>query len=156
MIWSREETLSRKEIEEIQLARLIETVNRVYDKVAPYRQKMIEANVKPEDIKSLKDLPKLPFVTKADLRDNYPFGYFAVGKDDLVRIHASSGTTGKPTVVGYTKADLEMWTECVSRIACSSRLKNKVIMLLSSIRIPLSIGAFTHMVPFFRLSSHLF
>lgn len=127
MIWSREETLSRKEIEEIQLARLIETVNRVYDKVMPYRQKMIEANVKPEDIKSLKDLSKLPFVTKADLRDNYPFGYFAVDKDELVRIHASSGTTGKPTVVGYTKSDLEMWTECVSRIACMGGATSKDI-----------------------------
>ncbi len=118
MIWSKEETLSRKEIEKIQLERLKETVNRVYEKVLPYRKKMIEAGVKPEDIKSLADLKKLPFVTKADLRDNYPYGLFAVDRDDLVRIHASSGTTGKPTVVGYTKGDLETWTECVSRIAC--------------------------------------
>ncbi len=118
MIWSKEETLSRKEIEEIQLARLKETVNRVYEKVAPYRSKMDAVGIKPEDIKSLKDLSKLPFVTKQDLRDNYPFGLFAVPKKDLVRIHASSGTTGKPTVVGYTREDLKMWTECVSRIAC--------------------------------------
>lgn len=118
MIWSREETLSRKEIEKIQLERLQETVNRVYEKVAPYRKKMDDAGVKPSDIKTLKDLAKLPFVTKQDMRDNYPFGLFAVNKDELVRIHASSGTTGKPTVVGYTKADLEMWTTCVSRIAC--------------------------------------
>ena len=118
MIWSKEETLSRKEIEEIQLARLKETVNRVYEKVAPYRAKMDAVGIKPEDIKSLKDLSKLPFVTKQDLRDNYPFGLFAVPKKDLVRIHASSGTTGKPTVVGYTREDLKMWTECVSRIAC--------------------------------------
>ena len=118
MIWSKEETLSRKEIEKIQLERLIETVNRVYEKVLPYRKKMIDAGVKPEDIKSLADLSKLPFVTKADLRDNYPYGLFAVEKDELVRIHASSGTTGKPTVVGYTKGDLKTWTECVSRIAC--------------------------------------
>ena len=118
MIWSKEETLSRKEIEELQLARLKETVNRVYEKVAPYRAKMDAANVKPEDIKTLKDLSKLPFVTKQDMRDNYPFGLFAVPKDKLVRIHASSGTTGKPTVVGYTENDLKTWTECVSRIAC--------------------------------------
>ena len=118
MIWSKEETLSRKEIEEIQLARLQETVNRVYAKVPAYAKKMDEAGVKPEDIKTLKDLAKLPFVTKQDMRDNYPFGLFAVPKDELVRIHASSGTTGKPTVVGYTQGDLETWTDCVSRIAC--------------------------------------
>lgn len=117
MIWAKEETMSRAEIEEIQLERLKETVNRVYEKVKPYREKMEEAGVKPSDIKTLKDLSKLPFVTKQDMRDNYPFGLFAVPKEKLVRIHASSGTTGKPTVVGYTKKDLEMWTECVSRIA---------------------------------------
>ena len=118
MIWSKIETLPREEIEKIQLERLQETVARVYEKVAPYRKKMDDAGVKPEDIKSLADLAKLPFVTKQDMRDNYPFGLFAVPKDELVRIHASSGTTGKPTVVGYTQGDLESWTECVSRIAC--------------------------------------
>lgn len=117
MIWAKEETMTRAEIESIQLERLLETVNRVYDKVEPYRKKMEEAGVKPSHIKTLKDLEKLPFVTKQDMRDNYPFGLFAVPKEKLVRIHASSGTTGKPTVVGYTKKDLEMWTECVSRIA---------------------------------------
>ena len=118
MIWSKVETYSREKIEQLQLERLKETVNRVYEKVLPYRKKMDELGVKPQDIKSLSDLSKLPFVTKQDLRDNYPFGYFAVEKDKLVRIHASSGTTGKPTVVGYTQNDIEMWTECVSRIAC--------------------------------------
>ena len=117
MIWAKEETMSRGEIEALQLKRLQKTVKRGYEKVEPYRRKMVEAGVKPEDIKSLKDLSKLPFVTKQDMRDNYPFGLFAVPKDELVRIHASSGTTGKPTVVGYTKKDLDMWTECVSRIA---------------------------------------
>jgi len=116
-IWSKEETMSREQIEEIQLTRLQETVKRVYEKVPAYRKKMEEMNVKPEDIQSLKDLQKLPFVTKQDMRDNYPFGLFTVGKDELVRIHASSGTTGKPTVVGYTQKDLDVWTECVSRIA---------------------------------------
>ena len=119
MIFSKEETLSREEIEKIQLERLKETVNRVYEKVEPYRKKMDEAGVKPEDVKTLADLAKLPFVTKQDMRDNYPFGLFAVPKDDLVRIHASSGTTGKPTVVGYTQGDMDVWTECVSRIACA-------------------------------------
>ncbi|MBR3893531.1 MAG: phenylacetate--CoA ligase [Clostridia bacterium] len=118
MIWSKEETLPREQIEALQLERLVETVNRVYAKVPAYAKKMDEAGVKPQDIKCLADLAKLPFVTKQDMRDNYPFGLFAVEKDKLVRIHASSGTTGKPTVVGYTQGDLETWTECVSRIAC--------------------------------------
>jgi len=117
MIWSKEETMSRQEIEEIQLARLKETVKLNWEKVPAYRKKMEEVGVTPDDIQTLKDLAKLPFVTKQDLRDNYPFGLFAVPKEELVRVHASSGTTGKPTVVGYTKRDLEMWTECVSRIA---------------------------------------
>ncbi len=117
MIWGKEETLSRKEIEVLQLTRLQETVTRIYEKVPAYREKMTEAGIKPEDIKSLGDLKRLPFTNKKDLRDNYPFGLFAVPKKELVRIHASSGTTGKPTVVGYTKKDMKTWTECVSRIA---------------------------------------
>ena len=127
MIWSKNETLSRSEIEKIQLERLIETVNRVYEKVAPYREKMDKAGVKPSDIKCLKDLSKLPFVNKQDLRDNYPYGLFAVPTNEIVRIHASSGTTGKPTVVGYTKKDLDVWTECVSRIACMGGAKKEDI-----------------------------
>lgn len=117
MIWAKEEIMSRAEIEAIQLSRLQETVARVYERVQPYREKMDEAGVKPQHIQSLSDLQRLPFITKQDMRDNYPFGLFAVPKDDLVRIHASSGTTGKPTVVGYTKRDLDVWTETVSRIA---------------------------------------
>ena len=127
MIWSKEETLSRAEIEAIQLARLQETVTRVYAKVPAYRAKMDAAGVSPADVKTLKDLAKLPFVTKQDLRDNYPFGLFAVPREELVRIHASSGTTGKPTVVGYTHNDMEMWTECVSRIACMGGATKKDI-----------------------------
>ena len=119
MIFSKEETLSRPEIEAIQLARLKETVKRNWERVAPYRKKMEEAGVTPDDIKTLADLAKLPFVTKTDLRDTYPFGLFAVPREELLRVHASSGTTGKPTVVGYTKRDMEMWTECVARIACA-------------------------------------
>ena len=119
MIFSKEETLSRAEIEAIQLARLKETVQRNWERVAPYRKKMEEAGVTPDDIQTLADLAKLPFVTKTDLRDTYPFGLFAVPREELLRVHASSGTTGKPTVVGYTKRDMEMWTECVARIACA-------------------------------------
>ena len=117
MIWAKEESLPRKEMEQLQLKRLQETVNRIYAKVPAYREKMDAAGVKPEDIKSLDDLRRLPFTNKKDLRDNYPFGLFTVPKKELVRVHASSGTTGKPTVVGYTRNDLKTWTECVSRIA---------------------------------------
>lgn len=118
MIWAKEETLSREEIEAIQLTRLKETVARVYARVPAYRKKMDEAGVKPEHIQTLEDLKRLPFTTKQDMRDYYPFGLFAVEKKDLKRIHASSGTTGKPTVVGYTQHDLDVWSECVARIAC--------------------------------------
>jgi phenylacetate-CoA ligase len=90
-------------------------VHRVYEKVAPYRAKMDEAGVKPGDIKSLADLKKLPFTTKDDLRDNYPFGLFTVPMDEVVRVHASSGTTGKPTVVGYTAGDITMWASVMAR-----------------------------------------
>ena len=125
MIWSKEETLSRAEMQNLQLARLQETVRRVYEKVPYYRAKMDAAGVKPQDIRSLDDLAKLPFTTKQDMRDSYPFGLFAVPKDKLVRIHASSGTTGKPTVVGYTREDLDTWTDCVSRIACMGGASEK-------------------------------
>lgn len=124
MIWAKEETLSREEIQAIQLDRLKKVVERVYEKVAPYRAKMDEAGIKPEDIKSLDDLKRLPFTTKQDMRDNYPFGLFAVDKSELARIHASSGTTGKPTVVGYTKNDLETWSECVARLAVMGGAKS--------------------------------
>lgn len=125
MIWSKEETLSRAEMEKLQLERLQETVKRVYEKVPYYRAKMDEKGVKPEDIQTLQDLKKLPFTTKQDMRDTYPFGLFAVPRDEIVRIHASSGTTGKPTVVGYTRGDLDTWTDCVSRIACMGGATSK-------------------------------
>ncbi|MBR4223308.1 MAG: phenylacetate--CoA ligase, partial [Oscillospiraceae bacterium] len=117
MIWAKEETLSRSEIEQIQLDRLKKLTHYVYDNVEPYRKKMDDAGISPDDIQSLDDLKRLPFTTKQDFRDNYPFGLFAVGTDKLARIHASSGTTGKPTVVGYTPKDLEVWAECVARLA---------------------------------------
>ncbi len=109
------ETLPRAGLESIQLKRLQALVHRVYEKVAPYRAKMDEAGVRPEDIRSLADLRRLPFTTKDDLRDNYPFGLFTVPMDDVVRVHASSGTTGKPTVVGYTAADISMWADVMAR-----------------------------------------
>lgn len=118
MIWAREETMSREQIEDIQLNRLQETVKRVYEKVPAYRAKMDEEKISPDQIQSLSDLHTLPFTVKKDLRDHYPFGLFAVDKKELVRIHASSGTTGKPTVVGYTKNDLDTWTELVARNVC--------------------------------------
>ncbi|MDS1029342.1 phenylacetate--CoA ligase [Bacillota bacterium LX-D] len=117
MIWDKEiECMSRKEMQDLQLKRLQETVSRVYDRVPFYRQSFDSLGVKPEDIQSLADLQKLPFTTKNDLRDNYPFGLLAVPKKDLIRIHASSGTTGKPTVVGYTRNDLEKWSDLVARV----------------------------------------
>ena len=125
MIWSKEETLSRAEMQALQLERLKETVARVYEKVPYYRAKMDEKGVKPQDIQSLADLSKLPFTTKQDMRDSYPFGLFAVEQEEIVRIHASSGTTGKPTVVGYTRGDLDTWTDCVSRIACMGGASRK-------------------------------
>ena len=117
MIWANEETMSRDEIRGIQLERLQSTVTRVYERVPAYRAKMDQAGIRPEHIRTLEDLKELPFVTKQDMRDNYPYGLFAVPKKELRRIHASSGTTGKPTVVGYTEKDLEVWKECVARLA---------------------------------------
>jgi phenylacetate-CoA ligase len=116
MIYNIEfETLPREALEAIQLRRLQATVQRVCATVPFYRKKFEEAGISPADIRSLKDLQRLPFTTKQDLRDNYPYGMFAVPMDNVVRIHASSGTTGKPTVVGYTARDIETWSELMAR-----------------------------------------
>jgi phenylacetate-CoA ligase len=115
MIWSKDETLPRDELDKLQTKRLKETVARVYGSVPFYRKKFDELGIVPEDIKSIHDISKLPFTKKQDLRDNYPFGLFAVKQDAVVRIHSSSGTTGKPTVVGYTKSDMEVWNEVMAR-----------------------------------------
>ena len=109
------ETASRETLENIQSERLVKTVKRVYDNVPAYRKRMDEIGLKPEDIRSIKDLNKLPFTYKQDLRDNYPYGLFACDMKGVVSIHASSGTTGKQTVVGYTKNDIDMWAECAAR-----------------------------------------
>lgn len=103
------------EMAALQSFRLSQIVRRVYENVPHYRQKMEEIGIKPEDIKSVDDLNKLPFTTKQDLRDTYPYGLFAVPMEEVVRVHASSGTTGKQIVVGYTKNDVGVWEECTAR-----------------------------------------
>ena len=109
------ETLPREALEAIQLRRLRATAERVYATVPFYRKKFDEAGITPASIKKLDDIARLPFTTKQDLRDNYPFGMIAVPMEEIVRIHASSGTTGKPTVVGYTARDIETWSELMAR-----------------------------------------
>ncbi|MCI5970790.1 MAG: phenylacetate--CoA ligase [Oscillospiraceae bacterium] len=121
MIWNPKfECEGRADINALQLARLKETVERIWNNVPYYRKKLEEAKVSPDSIKTLDDLKKIPFTTKEDLRENYPFGLFAEPMKNIVRIHASSGTTGKPTVVGYTKNDLDTWSEAIARLACAA------------------------------------
>ena len=110
------ECMSREDMKKLQSERLVATVKRCYETVPFYKRKMDELGVKPEDIKSIDDVTKLPFTTKYDLRDEYPFGLQAVPMDKIRRIHASSGTTGKPVVGTYTQADLDMWAECCARV----------------------------------------
>ncbi len=116
MIWNEsKECMSRDEMSHLQSKRLVKLVSYVYHNVEFYRKKMQAAGLLPGDIRGIEDIIKLPFTTKDDLRDNYPFGLFAVPNTEIVRIHASSGTTGKATVVGYTRRDLDVWNECVAR-----------------------------------------
>jgi phenylacetate-CoA ligase len=112
--------MDRNGIRHVQSERLRETVERVYFNVPYYRDKMQKAGLGPENIKSIDDIAKLPFTTKQDLRDNYPFGLFAVPMSEIVRVHASSGTTGKPTVVGYTRNDISTWSEVMARTLTSA------------------------------------
>ena len=109
------ETASQDELAALQLQRLKWTLRHAYDNVAHYRQAFDAQGVHPDDLKSLQDLARFPFTTKKDLRENYPFGMFAVPREQVVRIHASSGTTGKPTVVGYTRQDIDTWADLVAR-----------------------------------------
>ncbi len=120
MIWSKNETLPTGMMRKLQLERLKEQVGSVYDRVPYYREQMDKLSVKPSHIKTLEDISLLPLTEKSMLRDNYPFGLFAVDKSKIVRLHASSGTTGKPIVVGYTKRDMEEWTESCARVACAA------------------------------------
>jgi phenylacetate-CoA ligase len=129
LYWEEEiETLPRVGLESIQLRRLRQLVARVYKTVKPYRDKMEQAGVRPEDIRSLADLQRLPFTVKEDLRDNYPFGLFTVPMDEVVRVHASSGTTGKPTVVGYTWNDIDLWASIMARaLTCAGAHKGDMV-----------------------------
>lgn len=131
MIWNEaKECMSRDEMTTLQSKRLVKTVERVYHNVEYYRKKMQAMGVEPGDINGIEDLHKLPFTTKADLRDTYPFGLFAAPQSEIVRVHASSGTTGKATVVGYTRRDIEIWSECVARALTQAGVtKNDIIQI---------------------------
>jgi phenylacetate-CoA ligase len=122
------ETASRGALQDIQLERLKKTLHTVYERVPHYRNKFAAAGVHPDDLKELSDLAKFPFTTKDDLRQNYPFGMFAVPMNDIVRVHASSGTTGKPTVVGYTRGDIDTWSSLMARSirAAGGRSSDKI------------------------------
>ena len=115
--WNKEaETLSREQLQQLQSQKLVAQVRRMYERVECFRSRMDERGLKPEDIKGIEDLPRLPFSYKKDLRDYYPYGLFAEPMENIVRLHASSGTTGKRIVVGYTKQDLEDWSDCIARM----------------------------------------
>lgn len=130
-MWNPEmESMPREQMGQLQLERLKTTAERVYSNVPAYKKKFDEAGVKPQDVKSLEDLQRLPFTVKEDLRDNYPFGMFAVPMQDVVRVHSSSGTTGKPTVVGYTRNDVSIWAETMARtIGCAGGTKDDVLQV---------------------------
>ncbi|AOS82706.1 phenylacetate--CoA ligase [Chlorobaculum limnaeum] len=131
MIWNEHhECMDRQRLTELQGERLRDMVERIYFNVPFYRAKLQEMGIEPGDIRSLEDLKKLPFTTKQDLRDNYPFGLFAVPQHDVVRLHASSGTTGKSTVVGYTHNDILMWSEVVARsLTMAGITRNDIIQV---------------------------
>lgn len=132
------ETMEREEMSSLQAGRLKEIVTRLYRQQPFYRSKMQEQGLLPEDINSLDDIRKLPFTTKQDMRDNYPYGLFAVPMSEIVRIHASSGTTGRPTVVGYTKRDIGIWSEVAARSLVSAGLSKQ-----SCIQVAYGYGLFT-------------
>lgn len=123
--------MDREDLKKLQAERLRKTVERVYNNVPLYRERFDEYGIKPEHIKSIDDLKNLPFTYKTDLRDTYPYGLFAAPMDEVVRIHASSGTTGKQTVVGYTKNDIDVWAECVARAIVSAGGSSKDIVHIS-------------------------
>src|SRR5574344_3144190 len=116
MIWNiNKETMDREQMRLLQGKRLQKLVSYVYHNLPFYRNKMQEMTITPDDIRTIDDIVKLPFTTKQDLRDNYPYGLMSAPKSDIVRVHASSGTTGNPTIVGYTRRDLSIWSEVMSR-----------------------------------------
>lgn len=139
LYWNQSrECMPREEMRKLQSERLVKTVKRVYHNVPFYRAKMQQKGIEPGDIKGIEDLPKLPFTYKQDLRDNYPYGLFATPLSEIVRIHASSGTTGKKTVVGYTRNDLEKWSEVMARTLTSAGVTKE-----SVIQIAYGYGLFT-------------
>lgn len=125
------ETASLDELRHVQLQRMKKTLQHAYQNSPVYRKKFDDAGVHPDDLKTLADLAKFPFTTKKDLRDNYPFGMFAVPQEQIVRVHASSGTTGQPTVVGYTKNDIQTWSDVVARSLRAAGLSSKDIIQVS-------------------------
>lgn len=125
------ECATKDEMKALQSFRLSQTVRKVYNNVPYYRERMEKAGVTPDDIHSVEDLKKLPFTMKQDLRDTYPYGLFAVPMEDVVRVHASSGTTGKQIVVGYTQHDLDVWSECCARALTAAGATNKDFMHVS-------------------------
>ena len=131
MYWNEKiECMSRDELKQLQLTRLKATVERVYQNVAPYRKAMDEKGIKPQDIKSLDDVKYLPFTTKYDLRDNYPYGWVSAPMSEIVRTHASSGTTGKPTVVCHTQKDVDNWGDLVARgLVMAGGTKNDILQV---------------------------
>ncbi len=132
MFWNKEiETMPREELGKLQFQRLKEVIKRAYERVPFYRERFNSAGVKPEDLHSLEDLKYLPFLSKADLREAYPFGMFAVPLSEVVEIHSSSGTTGKPVVIGYTRHDLEVWGEVMARALTMIGVTSKDIIQIA-------------------------
>ncbi len=132
MLWNKEvEAMSVEELQKFQLEKLRKTVARVYERVPFYKQKFDAAGIKPDDIKTLDDIANLPFTVKNDLRDNYPFGLCTVPLSEIVRIHASSGTTGKPITGPYTADDLEYWSECMARTLTAAGVKKDDVVQIS-------------------------
>lgn len=129
LYWNKDiECTDRENLEKLQSARLVDMVNRIYNNVPFYRKAFDEKGIKPQDITHINQLKDLPFTHKTDLRDNYPFGLFATPQSKVVRLHASSGTTGKPTVVGYTKNDISIWSEVVARSLTMAGITNNDII----------------------------
>ena len=125
------EKASVDELRNVQFERIKQTLQHAYQNSAVYRQKFDEVGVHPDDFKTLEDLAKFPFTSKKDLRENYPFGMFAVPQQQIVRVHASSGTTGQPTVVGYTQKDIQVWSDVVARSLRAAGLSNQDIIQVS-------------------------
>ena len=128
MAWSKEETINRDDMRRIQLGKLQKTVAYIYGKNPSYRKRLEKAGVKPEEIKTLDDIRRLPFTTKQDIRDHYPFRLFTASQEDIIEFHATSGTTGKPVVVGYTRNDIEVWTEVMARACTGAGITKKDIV----------------------------